>query len=414
MPRSIPGAYGIVNYENFIEELYVIGSDGVRRPMVKYPNGAPRWYFRDSILVKQIEYEVDLKNMEKRLASSDASIVRSGFVGILNYSVFGWIEGTEKMPIRCSVQTFSNWPIFCSNVPTASMSTGSFSFSANDYSTLADGQLFMGTKLRVKRYEGIVPLFIASYSETADEYLDDYGKQGTMSLDMLNTYFGELPFKEYSILLRKALPLDGVGSMAFGMEHLQSSTFLGDTSEYRKGPISNNQITETIDTYLHHMAHSFIPLRSYGDNYRPFVKEIPPIINNIWFNEGFMWFVPYQLLHSNDLRQWFERNCYKANPTIKEMSLQELSQTASMMYATDFRLGMAVVARGAMMAIEMNSYLEKKSSGKKSMQDVIKYIYRWSKDKNRPFELKEFPLLINQACGIDLTMIYNKWQLPIK
>ena len=46
------------------------------------------------------------------------------------------------------------------------------------------------------------------------------------------------------------------------------------------------------------------------------------------------------------------------------MSLQELSQEASLMYAVDFRLGKAIYSRGAMMAIEMNNYIKEKKWAK--------------------------------------------------
>ena len=66
------------------------------------------------------------------------------------------------------------------------------------------------------------------------------------------------------------------------------------------------------------------------------------------------------------------------------------------------------------MAIEMNNYLKEKSRGKKSMKDVLRYLYNWAKINKRPFTMEEFPLLINKACGIDLSKIYTKWQLPIE
>jgi predicted metalloprotease with PDZ domain len=201
---------------------------------------------------------------------------------------------------------------------------------------------------------------------------------------------------------------------AFGMEHLQSSTFFGDTSGRRTEAMSAENVLKTIPTYLHHMGHAFLPLRCYGDAYRPYVKEIPPIIKNIWFNEGFMWFIPYETLKSAAWEKIFYTNTYKTDPQIKKMGLQELSQEASLMYSADFRLGRAVFSRGASMAIEMNNYIKEKTGGKKSLKDVIRFLYYWSKENKRPFTMDEFSLLINKASGVDLTDIYNKWQLPIE
>lgn len=415
MPRSVPGAYSMLRYDSFIEGLTAIDNAGETLSIHKDSNGAPRWYCTDTAkVIAQLTYEIDLRKMESQLDPTDASIIRRGFAGLLNYSIFGWIEGTEQQPVQCTVHTFGQWPVFTSTQPTIQMAKGTLTFNAENYYALADGQLFMGPQFQVKEFKGLVPLFIASYCETGDEYLEDYGKQGIMSLEILHDYFGELPFKQYSILLRKALPLELGSVPPFGMEHLQSSTFFGDTSDFRSNPLSKAELVATMPAYLHHIGHSFIPLRCYGDAYRPYVKEIPPVINNIWFNEGFMWFVLYEALKSDRWEKLFYNNTYKADPLIKKMSLQELSQEASFMYSSDFRLGRAVFSRGAGMAIEMNNYIKEKTGGKKSMKDVLRSLYYWTKENKRPFTMEEFPLLINKASGVNLTAIYNKWQLPIE
>jgi predicted metalloprotease with PDZ domain len=416
MPRSIPGHYSSSGtYDKFIINLYAINSQGEKTAMRKDVNDAPRWYCNDTgKLISQVEYEVNLKKMERTLTPGDASVARPGFVGILNYSLFGWIDGTEKEPVQCTMETFEQWPIFTTIQPSASMTKGKLKFTTENYYTLADGQTFIGPRTRVKEFKGIVPLFVASYCETGDEYLDDYGIQGTKSTEILNDYFGELPFQHYSIMLRKAIPAEPGSAPALAMEHLQSSTFFGDTSGMRKSKMSADAVIRSMPTYLHHMSHAFIPLRCYGDTYRPYVMEIPPIVNNIWFNEGFMWFLAYDQLKLESMKTIFSNSVYNTSPIIKKMSLQQLSQTASTLYGSDFRIGRGVYSRGALMAIEMNNYLNEQSQGKKSLKDVLRYLYNWSKENKRAFTMEEFPVLINRACGIDLSEIYKKWQLPVE
>ncbi len=415
MPRSIPGTYGITLYDQFIRKLTAVTSDGERVPMVKDAGDAPRWYMNDTgKTITYIAYEIDLNRMERKMAPSDASIIRSGFAGLLNYSILGWIDGTQLQPAECQVKTFDTWPVFSSHTPATQPGKGSIQFVADNYYTLADGQLFLGPRFRVKAFAAVVPLYIVSYAQTEEEYLDDYGWQGTYSMAILNDYFGEVPFKNYTIFLRSAIPAEPGNAPPFGMEHLQSSTFFGDVSAIRKTAMSEEQKIRTLPTFLHHMGHSFIPLRSYGDAYRPFVQEIAPVINNIWFNEGFMWFLPFDTLKLPAMRTRFENNVYRTSPVIKKMGLQQLSQTASTQYSVDFRLGQGIYSRGALMALEMDTHLKEKSSGKKSMKDVLRYLYQWSKKNKRPFTLEEFPTLISQACGIDLGKIYDKWQLSIE
>ncbi len=415
MPRSIPGHYGVCYYDHFITNIFVVSNSGVKYAMVKNGLGAPRWSYADTgRQVVRIEYEVDLNRMERNSMPAEASIVRPGFAGILNYSVFGWIEGTEKQKVQCKVSTFTNWSIFSTNQPAAVLAKGGMDINAENYYELADGQLFMGTAFQVKEFKGITPLFVASYCQTREEWIDDYGLQGTMSMEILKDYFGELPFQHYSIMLIKSLPLEKGNYPSLGMEHLSSSTFFGDTTGMRRTAMSRDDIKRTMPTFLHHMGHALIPLRSYGDAYRPYVMEIPPIINNIWYNEGFMWFLPYDELKLQNMKINFDNSVYKTSSEIKKLSLQQLSQAASTMYSADFRLGRAVFSRGALMAVEMDNYLKEKSNGTRSMKDVLRYLYNWSKENRRPFTMEEFPLLINEACHIDLSSIYKKWLLPIQ
>jgi hypothetical protein len=37
-----------------------------------------------------------------------------------------------------------------------------------------------------------------------------------------------------------------------------------------------------------------------------------------------------------------------------------------------------------------------------------------TEENKRAFTMEEFPMLINKACAIDLSEIYNRWQLPVE
>ena len=100
MPRSIPGAYSIINYDIFIEGIYATDNTSKKSELKKSGNASPRCYSSDTgKSIIRIEYKINLKKMEERLAPSDASILRKGFTGIINYSILGWVDGTEKEPV---------------------------------------------------------------------------------------------------------------------------------------------------------------------------------------------------------------------------------------------------------------------------------------------------------------------------
>ena len=116
-------------YEQFIKNIHGINVNGENIPLLKDLNDAPRWNVpANSSAISRIEYDVDLNKMERKMAPADASIIRSGFVGMLNYSILGWINGTENEEVECRVQTFPSWPIFSSNIPTASPEKGTLHF----------------------------------------------------------------------------------------------------------------------------------------------------------------------------------------------------------------------------------------------------------------------------------------------
>jgi predicted metalloprotease with PDZ domain len=416
IPRSFPGGYSVVKYDHFVREPHAIDLQGMVHALAKNSGDGPRWSLPDkSLAVAAVSYSVDMADMERELYKTvDASsILRPGFAGLLNYSFLGWLEGHDNESLSCTVITFPDWPIFTTLAPSAKPSTSSLNFEAKDYYELADAQLFLGPAFRVKTYAADVPLYVVAYLEGGEEYLEDYAWQEIRSLGILKYYFGSLPFPEYSLVLRKAVPLKGLPQFPFAMEHLKSSTFFGDTVGVRRGPMTDDMRLRSMSTFLHHMGHAFIPLRCYGDAYIPRVAEIPPIINNIWFNEGFMWYMCYDTLKLPSMMDRFRKAVYDAPPAIRNLSLAQLSQVASTQYAEDFRLGSGIYSRGALMADEMNRYIKDRTGGKKSIREVYRFLYQWSQRNHRAFRMEEFPGLLKEATGVDLGAIYAKWLKPI-
>lgn len=416
MPRSVPGAYSAIKYDMFLRGVEVEDVSGQWHAMTKNEDDGPRWHL-DAVAggVRSVHYQVDLEAMEAMLSTpADASIRRKGFVGMLNYSVLGWLEGMDDLPVVCDLRTPSDWPIFSTLAPSATPQKGSMQVKAPSYHVLADAQTFLGYGFRVMGYGSEVPLFIVSYAEETVEYLDDYAWQERFAMGALKKYFGELPFPCYTLVLRKSIPKRPLTSPPLAMEHLQSSTFFGDTSAVRKGPMTEEMRMRTITTYLHHMGHAFIPLRSYGDAYRPRMMEAPPIIDDIWYNEGFIWWLCYDTLKNPAILKRFENGVYQAPGFIRKLDLFSLSRLASTQYADDFRIGMGVFSRGGLMAEEMDQYLRKRSGGRKGMRDVLRYLYQWSRREKRPFTLEEFPGLLKQASGEDLSAIYERWKKPVE
>ncbi len=107
------------------------------------------------------------------------------------------------------------------------------------------------------------------------------------ALDKVVAYFGSAPFSHYSVVLEYLKPLPPPHVYNFSMEHLDSGTFFMDVDHAITAASSAIEKESARFNYAHHIAHSWIPKRCYGAGYIPFNWEMTPVIDTIWFNEGF-------------------------------------------------------------------------------------------------------------------------------
>jgi predicted metalloprotease with PDZ domain len=175
----------------------------------------------------------------------------------------------------------------------------------------------------------------------------------------------------------------------------------------------------------HHIAHAWIPKRACGENYFPFQWELAPMIDTIWFSEGFGQYAATDALadalpqeqriafHERLLDMRF-RDTLKAMPAfLKRIPLVELSHTASTLYSVDFRVGRTVFSRGGLMAAEMDALIKEKSQGQKRLRDALRYLVEWSAREKRGFRVEELPEIFQKATGVDTRGVLEKWLAPM-
>lgn len=410
MPKYIPGRYEVAYYDRYIESIEATDHKGNILQLQKDVRGAPRWEITgEGEQLRRLHYTVDVRRMElAEHFASDASIMRNTYAGLLNYSIFGWLEGQKNESVQLNVMAPADWPIFCTITPQEKPEPGEASFTFPNFGALADAQIQMGSDLQIAKFAGPVPFYVTNYSETAPADLAAYGKLGIRSLEILKDYFGELPFEEYTLVTHALAPIDEAHQYNFSMEHLKSTTHFTDTSGIIVQNTDQRLKERRIFTILHHIAHAFIPLRCHGASYSPEVEELPKIIENIWFNEGFIWFICYDKLQNPRLLNRIRAGAKQGNP-IDNLSLIEVSRIGSFYYGLDFRFGIALFSRGALMAYEMNEHILEKTAGKHSMQTALRYLYNWVKTNQRPFREDEFTTLLKMATGVDVQGIYEQW-----
>ena len=419
IPRSYPGGYSFVRYDDFVEDVNASSPDGKSLECKKDADG-PRWAIgQEGERISRIEYRVNVGRMEDRIRDSvDSSKIRKNYVGLLGYSVFGYIDGLEQAPVSLQVDGPGDWPVLSTLDARATVLKGTAKAQAANYNILADSQIVMGPGVQFRRLPGKIDLLVAVFSE-GDEDVDAESKLARVALDRVQEYFGDTPFPSYTVVLELLRPREG-HDYNFSQEHDTSGTFSLSVDRATNAHSADSHDYSALLNYAHHMAHSWVPKRVWGVGYRPFNWELPPVIETIWFNEGFGRYAGMQALAAGlpegEQKTRREREMTRtrgfldgAPPFIKRMPLTLLSQEASFLYARDFRTGMNIFGRGFLMAAEMDDRIQAQTGGKKSLRDAFRALLAWSAKNQHALQVEEMTRIISESTGIDVRDIVARW-----
>ncbi|MGA2534798.1 MAG: hypothetical protein ABSF53_02195 [Terracidiphilus sp.] len=425
IPRSYPGGYSFVPYDDFVEDIHAFSPDGQSIECKKDADG-PRWAIgHASESVSRIEYRVNVGRMEDRIRDSvESSKIRKNYIGLLGYSVFGFIDGQQQASVSLQVDGPGDWPVLSTLDPRATEQKGTAKAQAASYDVLADSQVVMGPGVQFRELHGKIDLLVAVYAE-GDEDVDAESRLAREALDRVQEYFGDTPFPTYAVLLELLQPREG-HEYGFSQEHDTSGTFSLSVDGATNAHSSDAHHYSALFNYAHHMAHSWVPKRVWGVGYRPFNWELTPVIETIWFNEGFGRYAGMQAIAAGmpeeERKTRRERVIARtkgilndAPPFIKRMPMTLLSQEASFLYATDFRTGMNIFGRGFLMAAEMDDRIQAQTRGKKSLRDAFRALLAWSATNRRAIQVEEITQIISESTGVDVQDIVVRWmEAPLR
>lgn len=428
MPRAIPMGYSQQRYDEFVTVTGARSRSGAAAT-VKRGDG-PRWSLaaadaRDPIAT--IDYEVNLPVMEASiLAGGDSSRARDGYISLLGYSVFPYIEGFEDRAIELTIAPPPNrpgWPVFSTLAPRAPAIPGFLRASASNFYDLADSQILMGPGFRVRKLGATPDLFMAVHAEgRIDE--DIMAPLAEQAFEALVRYFGEAPFPHFTLVFDYLEPISARHTYGFSMEHMQSATFGALASAAPTARSTDRERASFRYNVAHHVSHAWIPKRCAGEGYFPFRWELAPLIDTIWLSEGFGQYAAADALSdvlpaSADGKPYREglvearfRSALRDMPDfLKRMPLVELSRVASTAYSEDFRTGRTVFSRGGLMAYEMDQRIRAATNGTQRLREALRALVAWSVREKRGFRIDELPAIFKGATGVETREILERWLL---
>lgn len=419
MPRAIPMGYGEQRYDAFLRDVQAHGAAGARAAAREE---GPRWALDAG--TTRVTYAVDLAALERAVtAASDQSRVRDGYLGALGYSLFAFVDGTESEPVRVTIDGPAGWPVFSTLAPASPPATGPVTADAADYYTLADSQIVMGPRAVVRRLTTApVPVFLATYAEGPVD-LDRVGRLALTAFQRVADYFGSVPFAHYTLHQELLMPISPAHEYGMSMEHLGSSTYYLAASGGITAASTAADDARVLYNFAHHIAHAWVPKRAYGHGYFPFQWELAPVIDTIWFAEGFGQYAAIEAVaagtpdpaafRADMLQRRFRANVDSAPAFLRRLPLVELSRVASTRYAEDFRTGRLVFSRGGLMAAAIDDRIRRETGGTKRLRDALRYLVAWSTRERRGFAVDELAGLVREATGVDAGGVIAEWLRPL-
>ena len=420
MPRAIPMGYGEQRYDAFVKEVSGRSAAGARAALER--EEGPRWRLPAGTV--SVSYQVDLKRLEQDVhAASDQSRVRPGYLGALGYSVFAYVDGWETAPARLHLEGPAGWPLFSTLAPVWPVTAAAVEARAANYYALADGQIVMGPKADVRRLATApVPLYMATYAEGPVD-ADRVGRLAATAFQRVVDYFGSVPFTHYTVHQELLTPLSPAHEYGMSMEHLESSTYYLAASTGLTAASTDADDARVLYNFAHHIAHAWVPKRTYGHGYFPFQWELAPVLDSIWFAEGFGQYAAIMAVAAGTadpaafragmLDRRFRANVTSAPPFLRRLSLVDLSRVASTRYAEDFRTGRLVFSRGGLMAAAIDDRIRAESNGARSLRDALRYLVDWTAREHRAFATDELATLIQRATGVDTRAVIDEWLRPL-
>ena len=149
------------------------------------------------------------------------------------------------------------------------------------------------------------------------------------------------------------------------------------------------------------------------------------MIDTIWFNEGFGRYAA--IAASVDAMPAAEGKAFRdrqlaslrgivdsAPPFLRSMPLTVLSREASFLYAQDFRTGMNVFSRGALMAAEMDDRIRERSEGREISARRSALAAALERGESEAVPNRRSAAILCAATGVDVGDILARWMQPLE
>ncbi len=386
-PAWSPGRYFIYDFARNVQELHASAAGGENLPVQKIAKGTWRVACNGASEIR-IGYR-----MFGNMLSGTFSQLDDRHASINGSSLFGYIVGRQQEQVELEIAAPEGWKIYTA-LPRRRRA-GRTLFQAQNYDVLIDSPIEIGTPEARKfihdgvTYNVIVDIAVAGKgreNRQVRERIDTYVADVEKVVKAYTAAFGRPEFDQYYFIAN----IDPYAPSGDGMEHLASTRLV------LNGYITNDDdYSALIGVTSHEFFHIWNVKRLRPAELGPFDYVREQHTTLLWFAEGFTQYYGHLMLRRAGV--WDEKQFYKellreintvdASPGRFHRNLRESSFDTwhaagarnPMMAISNFRnTYVNYYHKGAVAALLLDLELRKRTDGRRSLDDLIRELYRTS------------------------------------
>lgn len=367
MPSWTPGSYLMREFPRNVQDFEAHDASGLRVDWRKVDKNSWRISI-DPAGALTVRYRVYANELTVRTSHLDAS-----HAYVNGASVFMFVRGMEREPVRLRVVTPPGW-----RIATSLREEDDGELLAEDYDELVDCPIEIGEhRTLVWEQEGIPHRYaIWGSGEVYEEQLISDTRR---VVSVCSELFGGLPYDRYLFILHVAP--DGRG----GLEHRTSSSLLVSRSS-----LEGEEYEKLISLVAHEFFHVWVGKRIRPEPLGPFDYCRENYTRNLWVVEGFTTYYTELILLRAGLmsrERFLERlgdsiARHEALPGRLHQSLEDSSfDTWIKFYRPDAHTPNSQVSyyhKGWLVAMALDLEIRRASAGARSLDDVLRVLWaRW-------------------------------------
>lgn len=401
MPVWTPGSYLIREYARHVQDFTARDATGQQLTWEKINKNTWR-VARGKAAEVVVNYRVYANELTVRTNElNDRHAFWTPAALLLN------VVGALDAPATVRVEPYGNWKV-ATGLPAVPGQTNTF--RAENFDVLYDAPFDVSDFTELNFEVRGVPHRIVidgTGNYNPNRLRDDTQKIVLATANMM----GELPYKDYTFLLH--LRPTGGG----GLEHLNSTALIARRDAFTNPP----EYLDFLTLVAHEYFHLWNVKRIKPDALGPFDYDRENYTKLLWVAEGITSYYENVLVLRAGLmreRQFLDllTNTIKniqSKPGRQQMSLEEASFDAWVKYyrqdENSINSQISYYDKGALVGWLLDLEIRRRSDGSKSLDDVMRYLYREYALKNRNYTPTDFQRAVETVAGQSLEDFFRRY-----